>query len=306
MADVLAGVRAYQAHPYRRALSQPAEAARIGNVRLLDYGGTGRPAVFVPSLVNPPTVLDLAAGNSLLRWLATQGVRPLLIDWGSPGTEERDLSLDGYIDERLLPLLDSLGDAAVVGYCLGGTMVLAAATARPPARLALIATPWRFAGYGDAHRAALATAWTKIDAASAPLGVVPMEMLQPLFWRLDPAGTAAKFERFGHLPPNSEDARAFVALEDWANDGPPLTRAAARQCFESFFAADAPGRGDWRPGAPACPVLNIVSTRDRIVPAATAPAVGHRLDLDAGHVGMIVGSQAQKKLWQPLRDWILG
>ena len=32
-----------------------------------------------------------------------------------------------------------------------------------------------------------------------------------------------------------------------------------------------------------CPVLNLVSTRDRIVPAAAAPDVGTRVDIDAGH-----------------------
>lgn len=304
LSAVLAGVRAYQAHRYRRALPPPPAIARIGGVRLLDYGGEGRPAVFVPSLVNPPTVLDLAPGNSLLRWLSEQGVRPMLVDWGMPGPEERRLSIDGYIEQRLLPLLAQVGDAAVVGYCLGGTMALAAAGARPPARLATIAAPWNFAGYEPAQRQTLARAWTGIASASESLGVVPMEMLQPLFWRLDPAGTAAKFERFGHLPAESDAAHAFVALEDWANDGPPLSHPAARQCFEDFFGSNTPGTGNWRSADPACPVLNLVSTRDRIVPAAAAPDVGTRVDIDVGHVGMIVGSQARKQLWEPLRDWL--
>ncbi len=305
MGAVLAGVRAYQVHPYRRALPPPPQLAQIGNVRLLDYGGSGPPAVFVPSLVNPPSVLDLAADNSLLRWLAGQDVRPLLVDWGSPGADERSLSIDGYVDARLRPLLAVVGDAAVVGYCLGGTMALAAALASPPRRLALIATPWKFSGYGAQGRE-MATAGSQIEAASTPLGAVPMDLIQPLFWRLDPAGTAAKFERFGRLPPDSEAARAFVALEDWANDGPPLTLPAARQCFGEFYGADTPGSGRWRGDARtlACPTLNLVSTRDRIVPAAAAPEVGARVDVDAGHVGMIVGSRARNLVWEPLRDWL--
>ena len=302
---MLAGVRAYQSHPYRRALEPPPTLAQIGSVRLLDYGGAGRPAVFVPSLVNPPSVLDLATDNSLLRWLSTQGVRPLLVDWGNPGAGELALSIDGYIDERLQPLLTSIERPAVVGYCLGGTMALGAALATPPERLALIATPWKFAGYGE-QRLELAGGHQAMAAASAPLGAVPMELLQPMFWRLDPAGTAAKFERFGRLPADSDEAHSFVALEDWANDGPPLSLPVARQCFEDFYGADTPGTGQWR-GNPAtlpCPVLNLVSTRDRIVPAAAAPDVGDRLDIDAGHVGMIVGSRARALLWEPLRDWL--
>ena len=305
MAAVLAGVRAYQAHPYRRALPAPPAVARIGSVRLLDYGGVGRPVVFVPSLVNPPSVLDLAEENSLLRWLAGEGLRPLLVDWGMPGPEERALSVDGYVDARLRPLLAQIERPAVVGYCLGGTMAMAAAMAEPPERLALIATPWRYEGYG-AQRRVLADAWRGIEPAAAPLGAVPMELVQPLFWQLDPAGTAAKYEQFGGLPADSAKARAFVALEDWANDGPPLSLPVARQCFADFFGSDAPGSGRWRgdPASLACPVLNLVSTRDRIVPAAAAPEVGTRIDIDAGHVGMIVGSKARALLWERLRDWI--
>ncbi len=302
---MLAGVRAYQAHPYRRALAPPPTVAQIGSVRLFDYGGSGRPAVFVPSLVNPPSVLDLAPDNSLLRWLSGQGVRPLLVDWGTPGPDERTLSIDSYVDTRLLPLLAEVGDAAVVGYCLGGTMALAAALAQPPRRLALIATPWNFGGYGPQARD-MAVAWAQMEATATPLGAVPMDLIQPMFWRLDPAGTAAKYERFGRLPADSDDARAFVALEDWANDGPPLTLPAARQCFADFYGADTPGTGRWRGDARrvAGPVLNLVSTRDRIVPAAAAPAVGERVEIDAGHVGMIVGSRARALVWEPLRDWL--
>jgi len=305
IAAVLAGLRAYQAHPYRRALPLPPAVAQIGSVRLLDYGGAGRPVVFVPSLVNPPSVLDLTDGNSLLRWLATRGLRPLLVDWGVPGTDERRLSVDGYVCERLLPLLAEVERPPVVGYCLGGTMALAAALHSPPVRLALIATPWRFAGYG-AERARLTAAWGHIEPTAAPLGAVPMDLVQPLFWQLDPVATAAKYERFGRLPGDSDEARAFVALEDWANDGPPISLPVARQCFNDFFGADSPGSGAWRGDAAmlSCPVLNLVSTRDRIVPAAAAPAVGERVHIDAGHVGMIVGRSARALLWERLHDWL--
>jgi polyhydroxyalkanoate synthase subunit PhaC len=302
---VLAGVRAYQTHPYRRTLAAPPAVAQIGSVRLLDYGGEGRPVVFVPSLVNPPSVLDLAPGNSLLRWLAGEGVRPLLVDWGSPGPEELALSIDGYVDERLQPLLAKIERPAVIGYCLGGTMALAAAMRSAPERLALIATPWRFEGYGE-QRATLTQAWRDMAPTATPLGAVPMDLVQPLFWQLDPAGTAAKFERFGKVAPDSDEARAFVALEDWANEGPPLSLPVAQQCFEAFYGADTPGSGNWRGDAQTigCPVLNLVSIRDRIVPATAAPEVGTRIDIDAGHVGMIVGSRARALLWEPLRDWL--
>lgn len=313
LARVLAGVRKYQAHPYDRLLQPQKTVARVGSVRLLDYGGDGRPAVFVPSLINPPTVLDLAEGNSMLRWLAQNGVRPLLVDWGDPGARERRLSVSGYVTERLVPLLEGMTEQpALVGYCLGGTMALAAAALTPPRRLALIATPWRFSAYEQGRRAALLDYWLALADGADALGGLPMSMIQPMFWRLDPQGAVAKFEAFASLDPGSAQANAFVALEDWANDGPPLSLAVARELFEALYERDAPGAGEWRVGGQridpeslAMPVLNLVSTRDRIVPAAAAPHIGTRVDIDAGHVGMIVGSRAKSLVWEPLRDFLI-
>ena len=107
------------------------------------------------------------------------------------------------------------------------------------------------------------------------------------------------------------NARAFVTLENWVNDVPSIQEAAAREMFEAFFRDDLAGRGGWQicgkvvdPARLHCPFLNIVSTTDRIVPLATAAASGERLDLDQGHVGMVVGSRASQSLWRPLADWL--
>jgi polyhydroxyalkanoate synthase len=58
------------------------------------------------------------------------------------------------------------------------------------------------------------------------------------------------------------------------------------------------------PATLPCPVLNIVSTTDRIVPATTAHDAGERMELALGHVGMIVGSRARPALWEPLAGWL--
>ncbi len=267
--------------------------------------------VFVPSLINPPQVLDLARGNSLLRWLARQGGRPLLVDWGTPGPAERGQDITAHVEELLLPLLARLDRPPVlVGYCLGGTLALAAACATPVAGLATIAAPWHFAGYNDALEP-ISALWDQARAACEQLGLVPMEVLQAGFWQLDPARTVAKFERFARLEPGSAEARAFVALEDWANAGAPLTFAAGRQLFDDFLSADLPGQGRWEvagkrvsPEALTCPAISFVSTSDRIVPAVTAPRLPAESRTASGHVGMVVGGRARSALWEPLADWL--
>ena len=287
-------------------------AAEVGRARLLDYGGKGPPAVFVPSLINPPHILDLAEDNSLLRWLSGRGVRPFLVDWGVPAPADADLSVAGHVETLLLPLLDALGERAhLAGYCLGGTMAAAAAPAANPLSLTLIAAPWRFTGFPQEARAGLGDLWKAAEPTAKALGALPMEVLQTAFWKLDPARTVAKFEKFARLDPGSDAARAFLALEDWANDGPPLTCGAARELIEEMFGRDCTGAGEWMvagnridPAALPCPVLDIVSTTDRIVPEASAARAGEVRTLALGHVGMVVGSRAKQSLWEPLAEWL--
>jgi polyhydroxyalkanoate synthase subunit PhaC len=304
---VLRAVDSYQSHAWRRALPAMPVLEKAGSACLRDYGGAGRPTLFVPSLVNPPSVLDLAEDRSLLRWLAERGVRPLLVDWGAPGTAERGLDVAGYVRERLLPLVEALGEPVdLVGYCLGGTMALAAAHHPRVARVATVAAPWDFAGYPRARRDELAAYWHSVRQAAGALGAMPMDLVQPAFWSLDPAGAVAKYERFAGMDPDSDAARAFIAVEDWANDGPPVALPAATECFDDFFAANRPGRGDWcaDPAAAGKPILTVVSRTDRIVPAASAPPFGERLEIAAGHVGMVIGSGARNQLWEPLLHWL--
>ena len=308
MKRALAGLRRYQEAERRPPSPRMPAIAEADGAAVRDYGGSGPPVLFVPSLINPPSVLDLSEEKSLLRWLAGRGHRVLLLDWGWPDEPRRELSVSGHVERILLPLIERLGEKpALVGYCLGGTIAIAAAQLVQARAVATIAAPWRFAGFPDEARAQLAQLWLQAQPAVAALGLLPMEVLQTAFWSLDPARTVAKFEAFAE----AEKALEFVTLEDWANDGPPLAGAAARELFEDFFARDLPGRGEWRvagraidPGALDCPMLNIVSTIDRIVPAESAPASGERLELALGHVGMVVGGRAREALWEPLAGWL--
>jgi polyhydroxyalkanoate synthase len=308
----LEGLRRYQEAARPTAAAPMPAVAEAGGAALRDYGGSGPPVVVVPSLINPPSVLDLSPEKSLLRWLAGEGHRMLLLDWGSPDPERCRLSVAGHVEEILLPLVGALDEPpALVGYCLGGTMALAGAALAPVRGVATIAAPWRFSGFPDEARARLASLWASARPAATGLGVLPMEVMQSAFWSLDPARTVSKFEAFAALPEGSAKARDFVTLEDWANDGPPIAAAAARELFEDMFAADLPGRGEWRVGGTAvdpaalpCPLLDIVSTVDRIVPAASAHGAGERIELALGHVGMIVSGGAPELLWRPLERWL--
>jgi len=268
--------------------------------------------IVVPSLINPPTILDLTPEVSLMRWLGMRGFRPFLLDWGTPAPDAREMDATAHIEQLLLPLIRRFKVPPVlVGYCLGGTFCAAAAQVTAVAGVALVAAPWHFDGFGESGRADIAAVWEQARPACEALGLVPMEVLQSGFWRLDPARTISKYEAFAAMTPGSREARTFVAMEDWANAGAPLTLAAGRQLFEEFVAADTPGQGRWvvkgqtiDPRTLPCPTIDFVSMSDRIVPAASAANLPEQRHLGAGHVGMIVGRGGRMQLWEPLADWI--
>src|SRR5438309_9766596 len=73
MGRALEGLRRYQDASREAGPEAPPAVAEVLGATLRDYGSAGMPAVFVPSLINPPSILGLTEGNSLLRWLAAQG-----------------------------------------------------------------------------------------------------------------------------------------------------------------------------------------------------------------------------------------
>ena len=297
--QALAGLRAYEHAPRpQRAPGKP-EVARVGGALLRDHGGEGPPAILVPSLINPPRILDLDERVSLTGTIARMGRRALLLDWGK-ADERSGLTVAGHIEDLLLPLLRSIGEpAALIGYCLGGTMAIAAANLAPVERLVTLAAPWNFSRYPERSQSALQDMWRHSEASARSLGALPMEVLQAAFWSLDPERMVRKFAEFGALDPESLEARRFVELEEWANEGEPLPYPAARELIEDLFGKDLPGSGAWRVGghivrgALGVPALHLTAERDLIAPPATV-ASGDAIAIPAGHVGMIVGSARER------------
>jgi polyhydroxyalkanoate synthase len=307
-ADALAGLRAYEQAPRRERPPPKPEIARVRGACLRDHGGQGPVAVLVPSLINPPRILDLDEEVSLTGVVARMGRRALLLDWGK-ADDRAELSVAGHIEKLLLPLLRSIGQAvALIGYCLGGTMAIAAANLIEVERVATLAAPWRFSRYPEPSQQALRDMWRHSKVAAQSLGALPMEVLQAAFWSLDPERTVRKFAEFGRIDPASADARRFIELEEWANEGEPLPHPAAAELVEQMFAIDAPGSGSWVVGDRSVsdklsvPTLHLTAERDLIAPPQTAGS-GDTVAISSGHVGMIVGS-ARRRLHAALEPFL--
>ena len=327
------GVLAYQRHDVHRTLVDPPAVWREGNTRLLDYGTTSRASrkrgtravLVVPSLINRWEVLDLTEEKSLLRAMAAQGLRPYLVDWGTPDDAERGFDTTAYVArlERALGYVARRARRApaVLGYCMGGTLAVALAARRPRrvAGLALMAAPWDFHADRTGH-AFLLSAGPLLAQVADRVGELPVDVLQTLFWSLDPWLSVKKFGRFVGLDPKGESAREFVLLEDWLNGGAPLAGPTARECLIDWYGENTPGRGQWVvggrrivPSKIKLPSLVVIPAGDRIVPPLSAAALADpkkglkkatRLDLPLGHIGMVVSGRARALCWTPLFDWL--
>ena len=201
-----------------RAKAMP-EVAPQGRRGIRDHGGDGPPVVLVPSLINPPQILDLDADTSLAGAIAGMGRRALLLDWGEAsrrvGPECRGpyrriaaaVAAPGRRAgraDRLLPRRDD-GDRRREHRAVR-------------ARRSPSPAPWHFARLsGQVARGAARTCGPFAKPRREALGALPMEVLQAAFWSLDPERTVRKFADFGRLDPDSAEARRFVALEEWAN-----------------------------------------------------------------------------------------
>src|SRR5262245_15724960 len=323
-----AGIDSYRRHPLRRTLTEPPVLWQDGTTRLLDYGaaavGAGPVLLVVPSLINRSHILDLTTDRSLLRALAVAGTRPLLVDWGAPGDLERGFSLTDYIAGRLEQALDCVlakGSRPVVllGYCMGGLLAVALAQRRQRdlAGLVCLATPWDFHAERPSQAKLLGASLNLLEPLLRNIGELPVDAIQALFAGVDPLQVIRKFAGFAALEPESERARLFVAVEDWLNDGVPLAAAVARECLGGWYGANTPAAGRWRvagevvqPAALDVPSLVVIPDQDRIVPPASAEVLARVLPRAealrpaAGHIGMLVGSGAVERLYEPVIAWL--
>jgi polyhydroxyalkanoate synthase subunit PhaC len=283
------------------------------------------PILLVPSLINRHYVMDLVPGKSLAEWLVAQGHDVFCIDWGTPGDEDRFLTFDDICDRYLARALriaaksSSTGKTHVLGYCLGGTLAVIHAAARPEriASMALLAAPVAFKDDGPL------AAWTQNkdfdpQAITNAWGNAPWPLLQGAFHMLRPTLNLAKAVHLIDRAWNDEFLDGFLALEAWGNDNISFPGAAFVRYIEDLYRNDALAQGEMRlSGKPAkmeaisCPLLAVSFEHDNIVPWKSAALLVDRVSskekthvkLPGGHVGAVVSKSAAKGLWPTLSNF---
>jgi len=321
------GLEKWQNHPFQRTVLEMPVIWQSGSTRLLDFGNDriGKPILVIPSLINRSYILDLAKDKSLLRHLSKQGFRPFLLDWGDPTPKEYNFDLDAYAAERVIPALEFITVhtsqvPGILGYCMGGTLAAGVISQRSECASAFvtIGTPWDFDAYDGIPAALRTMARTTnfeagIDYIGHLFGVIPSELFQYIFAQLNPLQAAEKFAKFDKMHPNSTAARHFIAIEDWLSDGVSMAVPAAKNLLIDWNLNNDPLNSKWQllgqtvdintietPTLVICGASDCITPLNVAAPLATCIPNSQLLEIQSGHIGMIVGSAAKKAVWAPL------
>lgn len=330
LGHMLSGIEKWRNHPYQRQSCKRPVIWEGHGATLKDFatGKSGPRILVMPSLINKANILDLTPDTTFLGYLAENGLRPALIDWGNAAQDPQINSIDDYMEKIIMPAFEHLASESndppnVLGYCIGGTLAIGLASQRPSeiAKLALIGAPWNFQDLKGvslalktyAERTGLMTLRHKLDSLGHVFGAVPASLFQHLFAILSPMQALQKFARFDQIDQRSNAAEIFVAVEDWLAEGVPVSVEAAKTILVDWYIENKTASGDWNllgtpvePKHLTCKTMIIAGRKDHIVPPALSKPLLSEVqnasfcDVDMGHVGMVLGRNSKKFVGKPL------
>ncbi|MEZ4460213.1 MAG: alpha/beta fold hydrolase [bacterium] len=286
---------------------------------------SGLPILLVPSLINRHYVLDLKPGKSFVEYLVARGHDVFIIDWGTPGPEDRYLEFDDFAEAYLGRALRKtckiagVEQAHVLGYCLGGTLTTIHAAKHPEhiASLTNLAAPISFEDGG------LLAAFSNIktldlEILNQAFGNVPWPLMQFGFHLLRPTMNLSKAVYVMDRSEDDEFLDGFFALETWGNDNVSFPGRAFVRYIQELYRENRLVKGEFALGGQLLdlasiemPVLNIAFKHDNIVPVESAAILNDLISstdktlhrLGGGHVGAVVSTKAATGLWPLISDW---
>ncbi len=301
-----------------------------GKVRLRYYRPVGKPTstplLLVHALIKRPFVLDLLPGSSIIENLTNQGIPVYLTDWIPPNSADTWRGFDAYVNGDLVNSVAAIQEhtgveqVSVLGYCFGALLSTLYSALHPQTVKNLITLT-------------IPLDWSKQDISffqlsknldptlvTSAFGNCPAWMVKSAFSSLAPVHHAV--DKYVGLYRNRDRAgykEMFERFEQWMNSDVPLAGQIFRELHADLVVGNKLVQGSMKVGGRVvnlrhitCPFLSIIGEHDDVVhPQASLPLtdlVGSRdaqtLLFPAGHIGVVVGGGAQKKLWPQVGAWL--
>ena len=285
------------------------------------------PLLIVMAITNRGYILDLTPGQSLVEFLLKQGYDVFMLDWNPPRPDETRLRLEDYTLDFIphcvgrVQEISGEDDVNIVGYCMGGmlsTIYSALHPAGPLKNLAVFTTPIDFS------EMKLFSHWSDkryfdVDRLIDKTGNAPRDMIFAAFDMLRPAtSVAAKVQLWDNLW-NDDYVKAYRMVDRWAGDTLPVPgeffRQLTKECmWENRLLKNELVIGGRRVDLRRIkvPVLHALAEHDHIVPYSAAKplvaGIGSKdkaeVVLKGGHVSLVAGGNAIKRLWPKLDSWL--
>ena len=296
------------------------------------------PLVLVPPLGVTTETFDLMPQRSLVRYMAARGYKTYLIDWGKPRKEHAHYGLGDYADRMFGQALEKIrahsgsADVSLMGWCMGGLLCLLQQGLEQDPRIrniVTVASPIDLRGGGIVAGAAqalnapaqLIRKYTdfRLDVLNPARLHAPAWLTTLSFKLTDPVGSVTTYWDLVTRLWDREFVESHSTTSDYLNNmllypggviadmtvkiavdnelaGGKIEiggRLAELDKIESALLAFAGATDHLVAPKIAEKIVHVVASTDKEFRVATG-----------GHMGVILGSKAQREVWAQAAEWL--
>ncbi|MEL7399181.1 MAG: alpha/beta fold hydrolase [Pseudomonadota bacterium] len=294
------------------------------------------PLVLVPPLGVTTETFDLMPQRSLVRYMVARGFKTYLIDWGKPTKDHSRLNLKDYsltmMSEALEKIRAHSGNKAIslMGWCMGGLLCLMhqGQTKDPDIRnIVTVASPIDLEGGGMIAGVSQAlNAPAQLVKSYSRFSIDPSLMSAPpwlttmAFKMTAPVASVTTYWDLLTRLWDREFVESHSTTSDYLNNmlrypGGVLQDMTSRMIVDNQLAK---GKLELSDGSLAeldeikSSLLVFAGETDHLVPPSIAQASADIVASDdtefhiapGGHMGVILGSKAQRSVWRESANWL--
>ncbi|WP_236712641.1 alpha/beta fold hydrolase [Peribacillus muralis] len=283
------------------------------------------PVFLIYSLINTPLILDLSPGNSLIESFVNEGFDVYLLDFGSPGFEDGEISIDDYIVDYVQNGVkralrhSGASEITVMGFCLGGTIsaIYAAIADEPIKNLILSVTPIDFSSsqFFDQWQEALKEGTADFDDTIDIYQTIPASAVKYGIRLITSPVYLSPYLSLLNQADDEKYVQNWRRFNAWTNGHVPLSGAAAKQITKDLLIENRLVKGKFKVRGKKAKlsridanVLVVASKYDRLVPQEMIYPIMEQLTckdktykvLESGHAS----KQYSGSLPSYLKEWL--
>lgn len=287
------------------------------------------PLLLVFALMNRPYIFDLRPGHSFVEFMLSRGYDLYLLDWGTPGIEDKNLKFDDYTLDympraiRKIRAISGAKEISLLGWCIGAILTTIYAALKPEdlRNLVLLTAPL---DYSQKDKITFSR-WVDeryfdIDKVLTAFGNMPAEMIEYGAKALKPYENYVG--NYLKLYENLDDpgvVEAWHAMNTWVTDNIPMAGETFRQLIVNLYRRNEliesklmirGTRVDL--SRIRANLLTVIAEQDHITPPCQSETISEKVSsaaketfrIPGGHIGIMAGSGAAKRTWPHIDGWL--